>query len=110
MKVFRNNPRPQTEYNPDKIDELNDLLFTDEPIPPLAGKPKELNRENVLDILKLEYPDVFKDIHQRIRRREMEIADFEMYSKLITDHNFNIHRKAMDRVKSIIANSDDNRI
>jgi hypothetical protein len=44
MNIFRSDPGPQTEYNPDKIDELNDLLFKDEPIPPLVGKPKELTR------------------------------------------------------------------
>lgn len=107
MNIFRSDPGPQTEYNPDKIDELNDLLFKDEPIPPLVGKPKELTREDVLDILKLEYPDTFKDIHQRIRKREMEIADFEMYSNLITDHNSDFHRKTMDRVKTLISNADD---
>ena len=93
-----------TEWNPDKIDELHELLYSNKPIPPLDtknDKPRELNREELLDILEIEYPEVYSDILKRIRKRDLEIAQFEMYSKLITDHNYNLHHQMTKEIERI---------
>ena len=101
MQLFRSDPGEVTVWNPENTESLHEMLSSDKPIPPLSGKPKELDREDILNILSFEYPEAFKDIQKRIRQQEQEITDFEMYSKLITDHNYNLHKKALDAIKSI---------
>lgn len=101
MQSFRSIPGEVTVWNPEDIESLGEMLSSDKPIPPLSGKPKELDREDILTILSFEYPEVFKDIQKRIRQQEQEITDFEMYAKLITDHNYNLHRKALNLIKGI---------
>lgn len=100
MIVERSRRSEWTDWNPDDLDVLRQKLESEEPIPPLdvSQCPRQLNLEDILMILSIEHPDAFKDIRKRMRDIDCEIADFEMYNKLIMSHNFSLHKRIQDKV------------
>lgn len=110
MDVHKNRRGEWTDWNPDNIPSLEQKLTTEEPIPPLdTGEcPQPLTLDDVLFILSVHHPEAYEDIRRRQREVSGEIADFEMWNKLIMEHNYNLHRKTKEKAERMTANTDFN--